>query len=144
MLPLYLLGGVVVALIGATAFALIGFGIRWDAWALAGMGAGLVVWFFQRVFVAPDDQSEPAPMMPRRFGALDVDRRTRAWESQLRGSQGSRPMTVGALHTAITALADELADGRPLPPTVDAYVRSDPRPLSRARLRTIIRELNSL
>ncbi len=134
------------ALTGGLAAALHrwGFGIPLDAAAAVGAVTGMIVWFFSTVFVPPQDESDTEPVERRGAASAGIDRRTRMLESQLRGSQLGFAMTVTTLHETISALALARGGEGPYPPALTAYLRSDPRPLSRAQLRTILRELTTL
>lgn len=124
----------------AAGLAFLGFGVRGDVWILAGLVAAVAVWFFREVFDSGQEPPVAEPYdPPPLFWSIDSDRRTRALESQLRGALRGNATTVTSLHRTIEDLA-QAGDG-PLPPATARYLASDPRPLTRAQLRTIIREL---
>ncbi|GAA3903446.1 hypothetical protein [Microbacterium invictum] len=118
----------------------IGFGLRLDVWVLVGLVTAVAVWFFRDVFDSGqeeplDEPQEPAPA----FWSLDLDRRTRTLEAQLRGAERGTGTSVTTLHRTIEKIA-HATDG-PLPPATARYLASEPRPLTRGQRRTIIREL---
>ena len=113
------------------------------AWALAGAAVGLAWWALGHLL--PDDgEVPPEPMAPPTSHPSDPDRETRALHAQLRGAASGNDTTTKALHRTIGDLARERAGDGPYPPALAAYLRADPHPLSRARLRTILKELTRL
>lgn len=128
---------------GAAAGALLlwmGFGLRIDVWLLVGLVTALMLWFFRDVLESgqepPVTEPHEPPVSP---WSLDVDRRTRTLEAQLRGAQRGTGTTVTTVRDTIEKIVRH--DDRPVPPATARYLASTPRPLSRAQLRTILREL---
>jgi len=123
---------------------LLGFGIPLVVWMLAGLVIGVATWWLRGITV-PDETdrvAEPRPTDIPTTGQLD--RRTRVLESQLRGAQSGRDMTVSALHATIAEIAARRRPSAPYPPNLAAYLNTEPRALSRAQLRAVLRELTRL
>lgn len=132
--------GVGVGAVASGGLLLLGFGVRMDVWVLTGLAVAVTVWFFRDVF---DPGHEP-PMAephdaPSTYWSIDSDRRTRTLEGQVRGALRGNATTVTALHHTIDRIAR--ASDAPLPPATARYLASEPHPLTRAQVRTIIREL---
>ena len=142
----YLVIGLGSAVIVGISLVLLGFGIRLDALCLIGVVIAVSCWFFARVFDPADDSTGGEPISPPRQRSIGLDRRIRALESQLSGARTGRAMTVSALHDTICQLAAKRSDDNE-PGSSDTalrrYIDAPPRPLSRAQLRTILRELSS-
>lgn len=136
--------GVGIGAAAALALMLVGFTAPILTWALLGLVAGVAVWAWRHL--VPEgvgeavDEPVPAPR-PRSAGA---DRGARLLEGRLRGALWGNATTISALHTTIDDIAHDRAGDGPYPPALSAYLHADPRPLSRAQLRLILRELSDL
>ena len=136
--------GLVVAVIAGAAIGtaaavvglVLGFGLPLPLWTLGGMVVAVAWWGLRQLL--PEIESEAQPW------STGVDRRTRVLETRLRGAQGGRSTTATALHDTIAEIVEARAANAPLPDRLQTYLRSEPRTLSRAQLRTILRELTRL
>lgn len=132
--------GLAVALIAVA----LDFGVSVALWIFAGILIATIWW--GALHVVPDGEQdaggEPVPQHPPRSAGLD--RRTRLLETRLRGAQWGHATTPSALHATINEIVANHPDQTPLPPHLRAYLDAEPRPLSRAHLRTILRELSTL
>lgn len=120
-----------------------GFQLPLLAWALGGAAVALAWWGVSHL--VPEGRERPRePQAAPDHRPSEPDRETRALHARLRGAASGTATTVVALHRTIGDLARDRAGDGPYPPALDAYLHDDPRPLSRPRLRTILRELNRL
>lgn len=141
--------GLVVAVIAGAAIGtaaavvglVLGFGLPLPLWTLGGMVVAAAWWGLRQLLPEIESETVPEPQHPPRPWSTGVDRRTRVLETRLRGAQGGRSTTAGALHDTIAEIVAARSSTAPLPEVLQTYLRSEPRSLGRAQLRTILREL---
>lgn len=143
-LTIALCGGAAAGLVIALAALALGFGVPVPLWVLAGVLVATIWWGAVRILPDGDHDltAEPVAQHPPRSAGLD--RRTRLLETRLRGAGWGQATTPSALHDTIREIVADRPDLASLPPNLDAYLQSAPRPLSRAQLRTILREMSTL
>ncbi|WP_312678579.1 hypothetical protein [Microbacterium sp.] len=138
------IAGAAVGTAAAVAGLVMGFGLPLPLWTLGGIVVAVAWWGLRRLLPEIESEAVPEPQHPPQPWSTGVDRRTRVLETRLRGAQGGRSTTATALHDTIAELAETRAANAPLPDRLQTYLRSEPRTLSRAQLRTILRELTRL
>lgn len=123
------------------AAALLGFGAPLVLWVLGGALIGLVLWTVRHVLPAVEDDGVEEPTAPVDPWPSGVDVRTRVLESRLRGALQGRPATADLLHQTIVTIASERDTPETRSRALHSYLNAQPRTLTRAELRTILREL---
>lgn len=137
-------GGISAGVTSAIALSL-GFGLSPVVWALGGTLLALIWWSVVRLSaVTPAEDPVREPQGPPSPVSRALDRRTRQLAVQLRGAQTTSATTVTALHATISALAAARGGERAYPPLLAAYLNQPPRPIRRAHLRALLRELTDL
>ena len=140
----HLLIGILVPLLLGVGLTLVGFELDLPFWTLLGLLIAVVAWFSKR-FVGYDEPiARSLDDGSERNRSLNLDRRVRMLESRLWGNQPQHRMNATEVHHDLTLLADQRLRGRPMPPALADYLDHEPRPLGRAQLRTLLKELMAL
>lgn len=133
--------GAIVGLGAGLLYATQGVIVSLPVWALAGMLVA-AAWLLLRLLL--DLPASPRLAEPDVDGAArggTTDRELRQLEAQVRGALEGSETTVSTLHATIAHLAHLQRPDGDYPPALAAYLHSAPRALTRAHLRTILREL---
>lgn len=139
-----LLCGAVLGALAWTAALLMGFGAPLLVWTLGGGLVGVIWWMFRHVVPSDPGEGVSEPRTPDEAWPSGVERGARLLESRIRGARQGRPDDLAALHATIADIVRDRGVDPSAAPAVHAYLSAPPHTLTRARLRTILRELVDL